>query len=138
MRLGAVVVWLAIVALAACTTSDEGGSAEDDSFTLPSRAGADGKSPPLTAGRSLTGVLSWDDIEGGCAFLLTADGTRYEVLYPEGWSLDRAEAVLRGPAGEVVHGGETVTVRGSIASGRSSICQVGPIFAATAVEFIPG
>jgi hypothetical protein len=86
----------------------------------------------------VTGVLSFDDIEGGCAFIETQEGTKFQVLYPPGWQLDRAAAVLRGPSGEVVHAGDAVTVKGAVATDRSSICQVGPIFRATAVEIPRG
>ena len=35
------------------------------------------------------------------------------------------------------HAGESVTVRGAVATDRSSICQIGPIFVATDVETAP-
>jgi hypothetical protein len=127
-------IWLAVVVWA-CDGSSDGGrepeSSAAESFILPS----DAAKPAVPAGpRSVTGILSFDDIEGGCAFVETADRKRFEVLYPEGWQLDRRSGVLRGPSGELVHAGDTLTVRGSIATGRSSICQVGPIFQATVVE----
>jgi hypothetical protein len=82
-------------------------------------------------------MLGFDDIEGGCAFIEAADGTRYEVIYPAGWTIDQGGAELRGPDGQVALAGETVTVRGSVATDRSSICQIGPIFAATSVALSP-
>ena len=82
----------------------------------------------------MTGVLTFDDIEGGCTYLQTADGRRFEVIYPEGWAIDRACAKLDGPSGEVVRAGESLTAKGSIARDRSSICQVGPIFEASSVS----
>jgi hypothetical protein len=84
--------------------------------------------------RTIRGVLSFDDIEGGCAFLETADGTRYEVVYPDGWVLDRASGRLHGPEGQDVAPGGTIEIEGTIARDRSSICQVGPIVIATRVE----
>jgi hypothetical protein len=146
----AVLVWLALMSIAACASAGDrpstpagdgpsrpagdGPSAAADEFTLPSGSGRDAKSIAPGGPTSLTGVLTFDDIEGGCAFVQIADGTKVEVIYPAGWSLDRGAAVLRGPAGELVRAGATMTVRGAIATGRSSICQVGPIFEATAVE----
>ena len=86
---------------------------------------------------TVTGTLAFDDIEGGCSFLATDSGTRYEVTYPDGWILDRRQADLRGPSGEWARAGDSVTVRGTVATDRSSICQVGPIFVATDVEIPP-
>jgi hypothetical protein len=131
------IIGFAVVAIAACASGGSS-SPEHDEFTLPSGS-SDGVRPSPAAGlRSVTGVLSFDDIEGGCAFLQTATGTRFEVIYPDGWQLDRSAAVLRGPAGERAHAGETLTVRGAIATDRSSICQIGPIFRATSVEIAHG
>jgi hypothetical protein len=92
---------------------------------------------PAAGSNTLTGVLSFDAIEGGCSFLLTPDGTRYEVVYPAGWAIDMPSGTLRGPGGEVVPAGDTVIVHGSIATDMASICQIGPIFIATAVELPP-
>lgn len=136
IRRATVLLGLALLWLAACTTGERG-SAADDSFTLASPSdGTKSITPPAT--RSIRGVLTFDDIEGGCAYLESDDGTRFEVIYPAGWRLDRAAAILRGPADVVVRAGETVTVNGSIATDRSSICQVGPIFRAETVEISAG
>lgn len=84
---------------------------------------------------ALTGRLGFDDLEGGCAYLETEDGTRYEVLYPDGWELERSPLQLISPDGEVVaRSGDDVTVRGTVTEDVASICQIGPIFEATAVE----
>lgn len=84
---------------------------------------------------TLTGRLGVADIEGGCAYLETAKGTRYEVLYPKGWT--RGSGQLTNPQGEVVAtAGDTVTVRGEIAVDAVSICQIGPIFRADEVVSI--
>jgi hypothetical protein len=135
MRLVGWLVPLAVVALAGCAAGDGRGSAADDSFTLPSDA-KDGGASTMPSGevRTIRGVLSFDDIEGGCAFLETADGTRYEVVYPDGWVLDRASGRLHGPEGQDVAPGGTMEIEGTIARDRSSICQVGPIVIATRVE----
>jgi hypothetical protein len=109
----------------------------DDEFTLPDPTdpwealASKGRSRPDA---TVTGRLGFDDIEGGCSFLETDEGTRYEVAYPVGWMIDRQRAELRGPDGLMASAGETVTVRGAVATDRSSICQIGPIFVATDVE----
>ena len=130
-----VVLALAMLSLAACSADGGGGSrgsAADDSFVLPGASDTKSITPP-TAG-SITGALTFDDIEGGCSYVQTADGTKFEVIYPEGWTLDKATATVRAPDGTVVRAGEMLTVDGAVARDRSSICQVGPIFQATAVS----
>jgi hypothetical protein len=91
---------------------------------------------PSLSGKGVTisGTFGSDAIEGGCAFLQAADGTRYQVLYPAGWTLEGGPFRLIGPDGKVAaSGGETVTVRGSVANDMASTCQIGPIFRATEV-----
>jgi hypothetical protein len=84
--------------------------------------------------QTITGRLGADSIEGGCAYLQTEAGKRYEVIYPKGWKLDKGSARLTNPQGEIVaRAGDTVTVRGEIATDMASICQIGPIFRATEV-----
>jgi hypothetical protein len=137
MKLVALVLGLAVAAVWGCGAGGDPESSADDEFTLPAGSGrADKSIPPAT--RSISGVLSFDDIEGGCGFLETADGTKYEVIYPADWVLDRAAATLRGPAGEAVPAGSQLMVRGQVATARSSTCQVGPIFEATSVEIPAG
>ena len=85
-------------------------------------------------GRVYTGTLGSDAIEGGCVYLQTADGTRLEVIYPDGWTVRRAPAALVDPRGTVVAGpGDQVTIRGDEANDMMSICQLGPIIRATEV-----
>ncbi len=86
---------------------------------------------------TITGVLGSESIEGGCPYLQAPDNTRYEVIYPHGWKASAAPLELRNPDGEVAAtGGDTVTVRGQLATGLASICQIGPIFRATEVVTI--
>ena len=90
--------------------------------------------PAQLGGGELRGTLGFDDIEGGCAYLLADDGTRYEVIYPDGWKLQRAPLQLVSPDGEVVaRAGDEVAVRGREAGDMASICQIGPIFRASEV-----
>jgi hypothetical protein len=89
---------------------------------------------PSGGGSELTGTLGADSIEGGCGYLEAPDGTRYQVMYPDGWRLQLSPLQLISPEGEVVaRGGDTVTVRGSEASDMVSICQIGPMFQASEV-----
>ena len=107
----------------------------EDSFTLPPRPGASAGTKSFAPGETaVSGRLVFDDIEGGCSYLEAPDGARYEVIYPDGWTVDRASAELRGPQGELARAGDPVWVRGAIAGDRTSICQVGRIFVATGVE----
>lgn len=81
----------------------------------------------------LSGTLGADSIEGGCAYL-EADSTRFQVIYPPGWQITASPLQLTNPGGEVVAtGGETITVRGHRADDMVSICQIGPMFAASEV-----
>jgi hypothetical protein len=140
MRRFAILVSLMALSMTACAGSGDPDPSIDDEFTLPTTSDPLATFRAKSAGPvvgSVTGTLGFDDIEGGCAFLQAADGARYEVIYPDDWSLDRTSGALRGPAGEVVGVGEPLTVRGSIATDRSSICQIGPIFVATEVQIDP-
>ena len=133
-----VLVALAALAVAACAGSaDRTGATRaepsvTDEFTVPSGDKSFGP-----AARTVSGTLGFDDVEGGCAYVEAADGTRYEVVYPAGWTIDPGLAELRSDDGRVVVAGEAVTVRGSVATDRSSTCQIGPIFVATSVEEPP-
>jgi hypothetical protein len=90
----------------------------------PSKSGAAG---------TYTGVLGSDAIEGGCAYLQASDGGKYEVLYPDGWTLRKSPLELVAPDGRVMaRAGDEVTVRGAEAD-MASICQIGPIIQATDV-----
>ena len=90
------------------------------------------KSPPGEE-NTYTGVLRSDAIEGGCAYLQTAGGDKYEVIPPDGWQLQKAPAALVSPDGQVVaRAGDVITVRGHEAD-MMSICQIGPIIQATEI-----
>jgi hypothetical protein len=121
------------VMLWTCSGGADPDASEDEQFTLPSEP-AKSLSP---ARSSVTGLLGFDDVEGGCSYLEAPDGTRYEVIYPDGWAIDRASGELRASDGRVAGAGESVTVRGAVATDRSSTCQIGPIFVATDVEIEP-
>ena len=92
-------------------------------------------SPKSSAGAEDTyrGVLRSDAIEGGCAYLQTAGGDKYEVIPPDGWELQKAPAAIVAPDGRVVaRAGDVITVHGHEAD-MMSICQIGPIIQATEI-----
>ena len=74
-------------------------------------------------------------MEGGCPYLEAADGTRYEVIYPNGWQLDRAAlAAARAPTGPWWQLPATSSpFAAQLATDMVSTCQIGPIFRATEV-----
>jgi hypothetical protein len=125
-------IWVILVS--GCSAAADRNPGGDDEFTLPAPSGGRDKVTPGAATRTLTGTLGFDDIEGGCAFITAPDGRRYEVVYPPGWALDRSRQELRGGDGQLARGGEPVTVTGTLATDRSSTCQIGPIFVATEVR----
>jgi len=142
---------ISLLALSACAAAP-GGSAtqtaaqtttpEESPLTSPEPTPTRSLSPssnqpsraPSGTDDEVTGVLGADSIEGGCGYLRTADGTRYQVVYPDGWRLQLSPLQLTSPEGQVVaRGGDEVTVRGSVASDMASTCQIGPIFRASEV-----
>ena len=142
-RVPAVFLALGCLLFAACS------AAPAASGPSPSASAPDATSPSPTlslatpdpskplgpdAADTYTGVLSFDSIEGGCAYLETAVGRKLEVIYPDGWTLQKSPLELRAPDGSVhSRAGDTVTVKGSEATDMMSICQIGPIIRATEV-----
>lgn len=138
----AAVLLLAVVLMNGCSGS--GGAAS------PGGDGSGGAEPSATSSLELasqkpsavggettySGVLGADSIEGGCSYLQTADGKRYELIPPDGWQLDKGTAQLTGPDGALVaRAGDAITVKGHEAD-MVSICQIGPII--QAVEITAG
>jgi hypothetical protein len=82
---------------------------------------------------TITGRLGFDSIEGGCPYLETDDGTRYQVLWPDGWRLDGGGSLVSATGETVAGPGDELTVRGRVADDMASICQIGPIFRASEV-----
>ncbi len=129
------------LALAACASAgssvDPSPESSDSGDPTPRESLRPSSQQPTAApeGDPLTGRLGADSIEGGCGYLEAPDGTRYEVIYPDGWDLRLAPLELIAPDGSVVaRGGDEVTVIGAPAGDMASICQIGPIFRATAVD----
>ncbi|MEO5986087.1 MAG: hypothetical protein ABIW50_08060 [Candidatus Limnocylindria bacterium] len=136
----AAIVTIALVLAACSSPGDTPGDAPSDAATSEPTPPtfAPGSTQPSVVpaeGERLEGRLGADSIEGGCGYLQADDGTRYEVIYPEGWDLRLNPLELRSPSGEVVaRGGDAVTVIGGVAGDMASICQIGPIFRAGSVE----
>ena len=99
--------------------------------TAPSASAA--RAAPPHAGESITGTLGGDaELEGGCAWI--DDGTtRWNVQYPPDYTLTFDPVRLTGPDGATAEEGDTVTVSGAEATDVMTICQVGPVWAATSV-----
>lgn len=125
-RRGAVAAALvaAMLMLAGC------GGQEDPTMGSDGQAGDQQNGGATT----VTGALAGNaDLEGGCAWLETDDGS-VEVVWPEGYRVTFDPVRLRGPDGEAIaEAGDEVTVEGRFAEDRASICQVGDIFEASAV-----
>lgn len=137
---------LCFVLLAACSaapgaSNPAGASAspgspasEAPSSARPSLSLASPGPTQAGVGSRYSGVLSMDDIEGGCPYLMAADGRRLQVLYPDGWTLKKSPLQLVAPDGSVhSRAGDTVSVLGAEAGDMASICQIGPIIRATEV-----
>ena len=132
------------VVMAGCSSGSGGGGSSGASASAPGASGA-APSPslelaspksPAGGGNTYTGVLRSDAIEGGCAYLLAADGQKYEIIPPDGWELQKAPAAVISPDGQVVaKAGDVITVHGNEAD-MMSICQIGPIIQAT--DIVPG
>ena len=92
------------------------------------------ESPAPARDELLSGTLGFDGIEGGCSYVEASDGTRYQVLYPEGYAIDRSSGDLTGPGGAVVVPlGADLQLRGAVDPEMVTICQIGPVFRASEV-----
>jgi hypothetical protein len=132
-----------VLGLAACASSGSGPTETPTPEASPSMkptptpslfASLQPERTPSGGGSELVGILGSDSIEGGCGYLETVDGTRHQVIYPDGWVLQLSPLQLISPEGAVVaRGGDKVTVVGAEATDMASICQIGPIFMASEV-----
>ncbi len=84
---------------------------------------------------AIAGILSADTVEGGCVYLETAEGLRFEVVWPPGWRLDRADFTVRDAHGRsIARGGEPIRVRGIVVDDLASPCQAGTMIRAEDVS----
>ena len=129
--LTALLATLVVTACAAPSARDEPTSSPRSTPVAPSTEPS--PSPVDRGSDTIVGLLGGEEIEGGCYFVETDDGTRYEVIWPDGWMID-ARGNLLDPTDEVVaRPGDELTVRGQIAGDMGSICQIGPVFRASGV-----
>ena len=136
-RVSALVGLMVVLLMAGCSGSGGGASsppgASGGDSPKPSLELASPKISPAGAVGTYSGMLGADSIEGGCTYLQTADGQRYEILPPDGWELRKGAAELVAPDGTVVaRAGDAITVKGHEAD-MVSICQIGPIIQAVEV-----
>lgn len=119
-----------LVLLTACAGGGEPPAAQPPSPTEPATPAATAQPP---AGDGLTGTLGGDpQLEGGCAWV--DDGAqRWEVQYPQGYTITFDPLVLTGPDGPVAEEGDTITLGGAEQGDAVTICQVGRVWAATSV-----
>lgn len=136
-------VVIGVVSLSGCASLTDDPPTPSEAATerpteLPSLPNVPGSKAPDKA-RSITGTFASDAVEGGCAYLQADDGTKYQVLYPDGWSVERAPYRLVDPGGATAaEAGAVVTVRGRIRDDVMTTCQVGPVFEADEVVSIDG
>lgn len=125
---------LGLLLVAACTADPGTTPSARPSLELASPGPTKRVGDAPGSGTRFSGILSSDAIEGGCAFLQAADGRRLEVIYPDGWRLERSPLALIAPDGTVhSRAGDLVTIVGDEADDFASICQIGPIVRASEV-----
>jgi hypothetical protein len=130
LRLAVALALLLLVACGAEDPADAPGEGPED------EAPADPPTDDVEAEMELTGTFTGDpELEGGCAWVETGDGTRYEVLWPDGYEVRWEPLELLGPGGETVAAdGDAVRVRGAPAEDMVSICMVGQLVSAETVD----
>lgn len=115
------------------TATPSASPSADASDALPSPSLTPASASPAK-GELLSGTLGFDQIEGGCSYVEARDGTRYQVLYPDGYAIDRSSGDLTGPDGAVVAQlGAELQLRGAVDREMVTICQIGPVFRASEV-----
>jgi hypothetical protein len=135
-RLAAIAV--ASLLIAGCSSGASSSGGPGSTATPPPAspsASLELESPKAPSGsdQSYTGVLRSDAIEGGCVYLQAADGTKYELVAPDGWDIQKSPAAVVDPSGQIVaRAGQVITVNGHEAD-MMSICQIGPIIQATEI-----
>ena len=127
MRSATILTALVSVVLAAC---GGGGGQADPTAAATAPAASD---PVPAEGDSITGTLGGDSqLEGGCAWIDDGE-TRWQVLYPEGYTVTFDPLTLTGPDGEAAAEGDTVTVTGAEQPDAMTTCQIGPVWSASSV-----
>ena len=124
-----------VLLIAACSAAPGASTPPSAAPSIPAaRPSASLSSKPEGITADYSGILSMDEIEGGCTYLQAADGRKLQVIYPEGWQLTKSPLALIAPDGSVhSKGGDRVSVKGSEANDIATICQIGPVIRATEV-----
>jgi hypothetical protein len=73
------------------------------------------------------------ELEGGC-FWVDADPGRYEVVWPDGYTVETDPVRLLRDGDVVAEAGDTVVVHGAVDTDAMSVCQIGPVLRATGVD----
>lgn len=82
----------------------------------------------------MTGTLGGSaQLEGGCVWIDTGSG-RYEVAWPAGYSAETNPVRLLRDGEVVAQAGDRLSLSGAVDAEAMTVCQVGPLFKATAVE----
>ena len=116
-------------ALAGC--GGDGGEADP----TPTTVTPTGTDPAPAGGDTITGTFGGDAaLEGGCAWV-QAGRTRWQVQYPAGYEVSFDPLTLTAPDGQAAREGDTLTVEGSEQPDAMTVCQVGPVWAASTVTF---
>ena len=125
MRLAA----LLMILLVAC------GSATGSNSRMGTEPPGSSEPAPAEGGESITGTLGGDPkLEGGCSWV--DDGkVRWQVQYPDGYDMSLEPVRLTGPDGQTAGKGDKITVAGTEIADAMTTCQVGPVWAATSVDF---
>ena len=128
------VVVLAAVLLSACGGDPGGGNAEPSEPAAPrSELAPPDQARHGRATKSISGTFGGSaQLEGGCAWVEDG-GTRWEVQWPDGYSVSFEPLTLKGPDGPVAEEGAILTVTGRPQLDAVTICQVGPLWRATEV-----
>ncbi|MFL5642257.1 MAG: hypothetical protein ACJ771_07930 [Chloroflexota bacterium] len=122
--------------IAACSASPGASIPPSAAASAPTIASPSANlgSVPAANPADYSGILSMDEIEGGCTYLQADDGRKLQVIYPAGWELRKSPLELIAPDGSVhSKGGDRVSVNGSEAHDIATICQIGPVIQASEV-----
>jgi hypothetical protein len=122
-----------VLLIAACSASPAASTPPSPTAPASTQPSASLAVQPSGSAADYSGILSFDEIEGGCTYLQAANGDKLQVIYPDGWQLNKNPLELVAPDGSIhAKAGDTVSIMGSEAD-MASICQIGPIIQATEV-----
>ena len=122
---------VALVTFGAACGSGDGSSPADPAEPAAAPATDAPTDPAKTDDPSelaLVGPFGADaELEGGCAWI-EVDGERFELMLPDGYSVDYETLTLTGPDGVIAEAGDQIRVTGAEAADMASFCQIGPLW----------